>query len=44
MTVPLAVVEAQKARDHRLVVALGIGWVVSVVSMLAVMAWLTFAG
>lgn len=43
-TVPLAVMEAQEARDHRVVVALGIGWAVSVATMLVVMAWLTFAG
>lgn len=43
-TVPLAVVEAQEARDHRMVVALGVGLAVSVSALLGVMAWLTFAG
>lgn len=37
-TVPLAVVEAQEARDHRMVVALGVGWVVSV-ALLGVAVW-----
>lgn len=44
VTVPLVLHEARKARDHRVVVALVIGWAVSVATMLAVMAWLTFAG
>lgn len=44
VTVPMVLYEARKARDHRVVVALGIGWAVSVAAMVAVMAWLTFAG
>lgn len=42
-TVPLAVVEAQKARDRRVAVALGVSWAMSVLA-LGVVAWLTFAG
>ena len=43
-TVPLVLHEARKARDHRMVVALLVGWAVSVSALLGVMAWLTFAG
>lgn len=43
-TVPLAMVEAREARDHRVMAFLGVGWAVSVASMLAVMACWTFAG
>lgn len=42
-TVPLVLHEARKARDHRVVVALTLGWAVSVLA-LGVVAWLTFAG
>lgn len=43
-TIPLAMAEAQRERSRRTVTALALGWAVSVASMLAVMAWLTFAG
>jgi hypothetical protein len=39
--VPLAMVEAMKARYHRLAVGVGVGWAVSVV-VLGVLAWLIF--
>lgn len=37
-TVPLVLHEARKARDHRVVVALALGWVVSV-ALLGVAVW-----
>lgn len=39
-TLPLAVMEAQEARDHRVVVALGVAWSASVVALMGVATWL----